>query len=173
VQMYWYSKCVTQRLAGDEVVPGVYFPAFIHNFDYHLTSIVAYKDAMVECWGLVTFEQFKQKVRDGWVVTSVPEGATISIHHVGRFKVGDVWIEGPEEELVKDVGNAIEELNGRPTAQARLVKAIRGLREQDTPELRSEFRRAYADLPAYCRKYVFGSRMEKYTDLQRLLDSEE
>jgi hypothetical protein len=171
--MYWYYSRVTQRIAEDVVVPGVYFPAFIHNADHHLTNIVAYRDGMVDCWGLVTFEVFKEKVRSGWVVTSVPEGATISIHHVGRFKVSSVLIEGPEEEFIKDVANAIEELNGRPTAQARLGQAIKGLREQVTPELRFQFREAYRDLPAYCRKYIFGSRMEKYTDLQRLLHGDE
>lgn len=170
--MYWYHNRVTQRLADGEVVPGVCFPAFIHNGDYYLASIVAYKDGMVECWGLFTFEEFKQKVSEGWVVTSVPEGATVSIHHVARFTVGHVSVEGPEAEFVKDVANAIDELNGRPTAQARLVKVIHALREQDTPDLRSQFRRAYADLPAYYRKYVFGSRMEKYKNLQRLLESD-
>jgi hypothetical protein len=173
VQMYWYANCVTQRLVEGEVVPGVYFPAFIHNGNYYLASIVAYKDGMVECWGLVTFEEFEQKVRGGWVVTSVPDGATVSIHHVARFTVSGVFVEGPEEELIKDVANAIEELNGRPTAQARLVKAIHGLREGVTPDLRRQFRRAYSDLPAYCRKYVFGSRMEKYKDLRQLLEGEE
>jgi hypothetical protein len=170
MQMYWYANCVTRRLAEGREVAGVYFPAFIHNGDYHLSRIVAYQDGMVECWGLVTFAEFVQKVRDGWVVTSVPDGATVAIHHLARFTVSGVQIEGPEAEFVKDVANAIEELNGRPTAQARLVEAIRGLREEDTPEWRDKFRRAFADLPTYWRKYVFGSRMEKYTDLQRLLE---
>lgn len=170
MEMYWYANCVTRRLVEGREVPGVYFPAFIHNFDYHLTSIVAYQDGMVECWGLVPFAEFVQKVRDGWVVTSVPEGATVCIHHVARFAVSGVRAEGPEAEFVKDVANAIEELNGRPTAQARLVEAIHGLRKGETPELVEQFRRAYSDLPAYCRKYTFGSRMEKYKDLQRLLE---
>ena len=173
VQMYWYSRRVTQRIAEGKVIPGVYFPAFIHNGRYFLASIVAYKDQIIDCWGLVTFEDFKEKVRDGWVVTSIPDGAPVDIHNVARFTVSGVSVLGPEEEFVKDVANAIEELNGRPTAQARLIKAIRGLRQQDTPELRSEFRRAYADLPAYLRTYIFGSRRERYTDLQRLLDGEE
>jgi uncharacterized protein (TIGR02996 family) len=173
VQLYWYSNRVTQRIAEGKVVPGVYFPAFIHNGDYYLASIVAYKDRMVDCWGLTTFEDFKEKVRDGWVVTSIPDGARVDIHHVARFTVSGISVSGPEEEFVKDVANAIEELNGRPTAQARLVKAIGGLHQQESPDLQREFRRAYADLPAYCRTYIFGSRMERYTDLQRLLDGEE
>ena len=50
MEMYWYANCVTRLVEGREV-PGVYFPAFIHNGDYYLTSIVAYQDGMVECWG--------------------------------------------------------------------------------------------------------------------------
>jgi uncharacterized protein (TIGR02996 family) len=173
VPMSWYSKQLTQRIVEGKVVPGVYFPAFIHNGNYYLASIVAYKDRIIDCWGLVTFEEFREKVRDGWVVTSIPDGATVEIHNVARFTVSGISVFGPEEEFVKEVANAIEELNGRPTAQDRLIKAIGELREQDTPELRTEFRRAYADLPAYYRRVIFGSRMEKHKDIQRLLDAEE
>src|SRR5262245_54041143 len=98
--MSWY-KNLTHRVVDGEVVPGVYFLAFIHNRDYYLTSIVAYKDGMVDCWGLVPFEEFRRKVQQGWVVTSVPDGATVSIHHVARFTARDVSVEGPEAEFVK------------------------------------------------------------------------
>ena len=172
MEMYWYARHVTRRLVEGREVPGVYFPAFIHNGDYYLTNIVAYQDGMVECWGLVTFAEFAQKVVEGWVVTSVPEGATGDIHHVARFTISGVHVEGPETEFVKDVANAIDELNGRPTAQARLVEAIRGLRIGETLELVEEFRKAYSDLPAYRRKYIFGSRMEKYKEIQRFLEGE-
>ena len=158
--MYWY-KNLTHRTVAGETIPGVYFLAFIHNFTYHLTSIVAYKDAMVDCWGLVTFEEFKRKVQEGWVVTSIPEGATVGIHHGARFTVGTVSVR------VQD------ELNGRPTAQARLIDAMKELRKRDTPQLREQLRRAYADLPAYYRKYVFGSRMEKHLGIQQMLSEDE
>jgi hypothetical protein len=171
--MYFY-KNLTHRIVDGTAVPGVYFLAFIHNGDYYyLTSIIAYKDGMVDCWGLVPFEEFRTKVRQGWVVTSVPDGARVDVHHVARFTARDVSVEGPESEFVKDVANAIEELNGRPTAQARLIEAMTGLRGQDTPELRQQLRRSYADLPAYYRKYIFGSRMERHKDIQRHLESEE
>jgi hypothetical protein len=170
--MYWY-KNLTHRIVDGAVVPGVYFLAFIHNWDYYLTNIVAYKDGMVDCWGLVSFEEFQTRVQQGWVVTSVPDGARVCLHHVARFTAHDVSVEGPESEFVKDVANAIEELNGRPTAQARLIEALRELRGQDTPALRRQLREAYATLPAYYRKYVFGSRMERHRDIQRLLEAEE
>lgn len=166
--MYWY-KNLTHRSVDGREVPGVYFLAFIHNGPYYLTSIKAYQDGMVDCWGLVSFEEFRWQVEQGKVVTSVPDGATVSIHHVARLTAHDVFVEGPEAEFVKDVANAIEELNGRPTAQERLIQAIKGLREQDSPEMRRLLEQAYEDLPAYCRKYIFGSRMEKKKDIQRLL----
>src|SRR5262249_19063984 len=76
--MTWYSSNrVTHRIAEGKVVPGLCFPAFIHNGNYYLASIVAYKDRVIDCWGLVTFEDFKEKVRDGWVVTSIPDGALV------------------------------------------------------------------------------------------------
>jgi hypothetical protein len=170
--MYWY-KNVTHREVDGTVVTGVYFTAFIHNGDHYLTNIVAYKDWKVDCWGLVPFAEFVEKVEDGWVVTSVPDGATVHIHHVARFTAKDVYVEGPESEFVKDVASAIEELNGRPTAQERLIEAIAGLSKENTPELREQLRQAYRNLPAYCRKYIFGSRMEQKKDIQRLLEMDE
>jgi hypothetical protein len=122
---------------------------------------------------LVSFEEFQMKVQQGWVATSVPDGARVCLHHVARFTARDVSVEGPESEFVKDVANAIEELNGRPTAQERLIEAIKELRGQDTPALRQQLRKAYAALPAYCRKYIVGSRMEQRRDIQRLLEAEE
>ncbi len=171
--MHWYTRRPTHRITDGNAVPGVYFPAFIRNGDYYLTDIVAYQDGMVDCWGLVTFEGFREKVREGWVVTSIPEGARVSIVNVCSFTAINVSVAGPEEELIKDVAAAIGEMNGRPTPQQRLIEAIKGLREQETPELQDRFRQAFADLPSYRRKYTFGSRMEKYTDLQRLLDDGE
>ena len=167
--MYWY-KNVTHRVVDGVEIPGVFFLAFIHNGDYYLTTITAYRDTMVDCWGLVTLDEFHQKVRNGWVVTSVPEGAKISIFHLARFTATDITIEGPEEEFVKDVVNAIDELNGRPTAQERLIDAIKRYPEEDSFELRQEMRKAYSDLPAYCRKYTFGSRMEKRKNIQQVIN---
>jgi hypothetical protein len=167
--MHWYRNLTSREIDGT-VVPGVYFPAFIHNGAYDLTNIVAYRDGMVDCWGLVSFEEFKKKVEQGWVVTSIPDGGTVCIHHVARFTVTQVFVEGSEVELIKDVANAIEELNGRPTAQRKLVDAMAGLREHDTPELRQLLRQAYAELPAFCRKYFFGSRMEQRKEIQKMLE---
>ena len=85
---------------------------------------------------------------------------------MNRF--GQSWrsLSPPAANGRLDLGT-IQELNGRPTAQERLIEAIGRLREQDAPEHRQQLRQAYADLPAYCRKYIFGSRMEQRKDIQQ------
>jgi hypothetical protein len=58
----------TNRMHEGKRIDGVFFLAFIHNGDYHLSPISIYQDGMIDCWGLVDFERFKERVRSGWVV---------------------------------------------------------------------------------------------------------
>ncbi len=56
----------TYRVEQDGTrIDGVFVLAFIHNGRYHLTPIRNYQDGMIDCWGLVDFEGFKEKVRSG------------------------------------------------------------------------------------------------------------
>src|SRR4051794_20453716 len=107
----------TYRLTDDdERVDGVFAMAFIHNFQYHLTHISVFRDGMIDCWGLVTFEEFKQKVRSGWVVTQPPPNAKVSVSFLADFTAKDAsyWID--PEEFIREVADEIEQLNGRPTS---------------------------------------------------------
>ena len=100
-----------------ERIDGVFAMAFIHNCEYHLAPISVYADGMIDCWNLVDFEEFKDKVRRGWVVTQPPEGAQVSVSFLAQFKAADArfWIE--PDEFVKEIADEIEGLNGRPTTR--------------------------------------------------------
>ena len=37
---------------------------------YFLTDLKVYADGMIDCWGLVDFTTFRQKVASGWVATT-------------------------------------------------------------------------------------------------------
>ena len=65
-----------------KIIRGVGLPAFIHNLTYFQTIIEVYEDGTIDCWGLVTLEEFKKKVSQGWVVTQVPKGARINCDHL-------------------------------------------------------------------------------------------
>lgn len=114
----------TYRIKEDGArVDGVFAMAFIHNGDYHLAHISIYADGMVDCWGLVDFDEFKRKVRQGWVVMQPPEGAQVSVSFLARFRAieASYWIEA--DEFIKEVADEIEGLNGRVTTSDSCVKA--------------------------------------------------
>src|ERR1044072_7957301 len=109
----------TYRIQDGERINGVFFLAFIHNGNYHLSPVSVYQDEMIDCWGLVDLDGFKKKVRSGWVVTQPPEGADISVAFLASFRAvkASYWID--PEELIKEVVDIIEELNQRPSSTNR------------------------------------------------------
>ena len=166
--MPWY-RYKTSRRTEDGDVPGVFLPAIINNAQYYLTLLAVYRDGLIDCWGLTTFDEFVQKTKTGWVTNTVPPGQTLGIHHLLDVTVTASEPAGTMDDLIKDVRSAVEQLNGRPTAQERVIEAIKAFKKCDTPEARSAFISAYADLPSFHRKYIFGSRMEKHQDVQQVL----
>ena len=62
---------------------GFAIPIFIHNLQYHLTTVDAYSDGAINVWGFVDRSLFEGKLRSGWVWPQPPDGATISIHNLG------------------------------------------------------------------------------------------
>src|SRR5579872_4240187 len=104
----------TYRIDGDRRIDGVFTMAFIHNGPYFLTHLSIYQDGMIDCWELVDFEEFKRKVRSGWVVTRPPEGAEVHVSLLAAFKACDAYYWVEPRELVKEVADEIEALNGRP-----------------------------------------------------------
>lgn len=98
---------------------------------------------MIDCCGLVSLDDFCQKVRDGWVVTSVPKAANIFI-----FPTSEIHCE-----------------------RLRKIDAIKKYPEEDLFEFRQAIRQAYGDLLAYRRKYTFGSRMAKRKNIQQVINT--
>ena len=142
------------RKDGDKEVVGTYLNAFIHNGDYFLSEIKIYADGKVDCWELVDFETFKQKVRSGWVVTQLPEKAKVSISGVASFTACDVQSFVEPEEFIKEVAEEIEELNGRPTAGDKCRTAYQIFQKEQTEEAREKLKQAYEAIPEHLRRYV-------------------
>ena len=145
----------TYRVEPDGTrVDGVFVLAFIHNGRYHLTPIPVYQDGMIDCWGLVDFQGFQEKVRSGWVVTQPPATAEVTITFLGQFRAvrGQYWVE--PEEFIKEVADEIEELNGRPTTSDRCRAAWEAYQQHPCPESRTALREAYEAIPKHNRRYV-------------------
>jgi predicted NAD-dependent protein-ADP-ribosyltransferase YbiA (DUF1768 family) len=146
----------TYRIVDGERIEGTLRPVFIDNGGYHLTELMIYADGLIDCWELVDLEGFRKKVRSGWVATSIPEGAKGSAFPLAswRFAEPKAWVDA--DDLVGEVADEIERLNGRPTTKTRCLEALERYREQPTESRRRELSAAYLAIPSHERDYILG-----------------
>ncbi len=143
------------RTENEVEIPGSFVHAFIHNGEtYFLTEIKIYKDGMIDCWGLVNFEEFKQKIAQGWVVTSLPNNAEVSVSFLANFKATEVraWVK--EDEFIREVADEIERLNGRSTSTDKCLKAFQRFQDEQSEEARQHLKDAYEAVPEHLRMFL-------------------
>ncbi|GAA1889210.1 NADAR family protein [Lapillicoccus jejuensis] len=160
----------TSRDVDGESVIGSWRHAFINNGgSYYLTDLIVYADGLVDCWGLVTVEQFRDKLRSGWVATSLKEGAEASAHELASwtFKNVQSWVGA--DELYREVVDQIETLNGRLDSAGRCLEALDLFLAEQTDANRQRLAGAYDDIPEHRRRYILGDMDAKDWPLQVLI----
>lgn len=136
-------------------IPGTWLQAFIHNMNYYVVELKIYQDSMIDCWGLVTFDQFKAKVRQGWVVTQPPEGARIGMMTSGTFFTAtNVSASVEPDEFIKQVEDEIRLLNGKPDTLTLAHKALEAYHADRTESAKAALRAAYEAVPKHRRIYL-------------------
>ncbi|MFI9004703.1 NADAR family protein [Streptomyces sp. NPDC053541] len=161
---------ITHRTADGVRIPGTWRHAFICNGGtYFLTDLFIYADGLVDCWELVTLDEFEKKLRSGWVATSLPDGGSASAHHLGwwTFREPDSWLT--PELLLAEVRDTIDELNGRPDSTGRCLAAVDVFLAERTEENRSAARAAYLAIPETVRHYALGDMDRKDHPLRVLV----
>ncbi len=144
------------RDEGDERIPGVVLYAYIRslvppgqkaewNVDYNLSEIEVYRDGMVDCSGLVDFDGFVQKVRQGRIVTNLKAGTPIKLPFIapGERAVLQADTQEEEEDFVKEVQDRISELNGRPNSVATFRAAANVWRQAGDDQALVTLRQAW------------------------------
>jgi hypothetical protein len=143
------------REQEDKQIPGISLQAFIHNGPaYYLTDIMVYRDGMVDCWGLIDLDEFKDKVASSWVVTTLPEGAEVSISLLCGFHATNVNSFIKESEFVKEVEDEIERLNGRQTAFDRCYTAYENYNANPSESTRAALKVEYEAVPEHIRPFL-------------------
>jgi hypothetical protein len=84
---------------------------FIRNVQYHYSPLTVYADGLIDCWGCVDLNLFRQKVKQGWVATQAPKGAAISIFNLGMAEVASAEWQYTPAEFAKEIERAVETLN--------------------------------------------------------------
>jgi len=159
----------TYRIVDGARIEGTWRPAFIRNGDYYLTDLLIYADGKVDCWGLVGFEEFCAKVRDGWVATTIAPGARASAHMLASWHMADPvsWVTA--EQLIAEVRDEIERLRGEPTSEDRCLAALRRYLAKPGPARLGELRSAYLAVPERVRIFLLGDQDAKDAPLRQLL----
>ncbi|WP_030851670.1 NADAR family protein [Streptomyces sp. NRRL F-4474] len=161
---------ITHRTADGVRVPGTWRHAFICNGgSYFLTDLFIYADGLVDCWELVTLGEFEQKLRSGWVATSLPDGGRASAHHLASWTFGEprTWLT--PELLLAEVRDTVDELNGRPDSTARCLAAVDVFMADRTEANRAAARAAYLAVPETVRLYALGDMDRKDRPLKVLV----
>ena len=125
---------------------------------------------MINCWDWVDFEGFKQKINQGWVVTTLPNNASVSVSRLVRFTATEMQTFVKEEEFIKEVADAIEELNGRPTTMDKCQKAFQRFQEKHSEEARRQVQETYEAVPEHLRWFVLDEMDPDIIDLQSALN---
>jgi hypothetical protein len=170
--MAWRNK--TSRTENDQEIPGTFTHAFIHNGGtYFLTEIKIYQDGMIDCWGLVNFEEFRQKVAKGWVVTSLPNNAQVSVSLMTNFKATDVQAWVKEDEFIKEVADEIERLNGRVTSAEKCEKAYQVFQADQSETARQALKEAYEAVPEHKRSAILHDMDTKDIPIRMIIYGED
>ncbi|MEU5048199.1 DUF1768 domain-containing protein [Streptomyces sp. NPDC021096] len=146
------SEQPTFRIVDGERIPGLSRPAFVRNGDHHyLVQLGIYADGLIDCWGLLTLEEFAAELRRGRIVTRFEEGARAAVHETVEWEFSKVNGRLTPESLYAEVRDDIDDLNGRPDSTARAWRALHEFRADPTEERRAVLRAAYEEIPEHER----------------------
>jgi predicted NAD-dependent protein-ADP-ribosyltransferase YbiA (DUF1768 family) len=159
----------TYRTADGVRIPGTWRHVFIRNGKYFLADLFIYADGLIDCWGLVTIEEFEEKLRTGWVATSLPEGAEASAHGLAHWKLSEPQSWQTPELLVAEVRDTIDQLNRRPDSTGRCLEAVDTFLADRTEENRAAARAAFLAIPESQRRYALGDMDRKDAPLRVLV----
>ena len=165
---YWNK---ISRIKNGVEIPGTSTQAFIHNGLYILAEIKVYQDGMIDCWDMVDFEGFKQKIMQGWVVTTLPNNAQVSISRLARFTATEIQSGVKEDEFIKEVADAIEELNGRPTSMDKCRKAFQRFQDKHSEDARQQIQETYEAVPEHLRWFMLDDMDPDIIDVQSALNA--
>ncbi|KJY19181.1 MULTISPECIES: NADAR family protein [Streptomyces] len=161
---------ITHRTADGVRIPGTWRHAFICNGgSYFLTDLFIYADGLVDCWELVTLDEFEQKLRCGWVATSLPDGGRASAHDLASWTFGEPFTWLTPELLLAEVRDTVDELNGRPDSTARCLAAVDVFLAARTEDNRAAALAAYLAVPETVRHYALGDMDRKDRPLKVLV----
>ncbi|BBH69518.1 hypothetical protein ACTI_62030 [Actinoplanes sp. OR16] len=147
----------TYRIVDGEQIEGTWRPVFIRNGrNQFLTDLLIYADGLIYCWDWVDLDGLRAKLASGKVTTTPEPGIPVSAHHLASWTVTDPAGYVTAEDLVGEVADEIDTLNGRPDATRRCLRALAVFLADRTEGNRELLAAAYRAIPSHLRVYALG-----------------
>ncbi|WP_067812516.1 NADAR family protein [Actinomadura kijaniata] len=159
----------TYRVVDGERIEGVLRPVFVRNGDYYLTNMAIFADGAIDCWGWTDLDGLRGKLESGWIATELEPDGRASVHHLASWRFAEPATAVSAEDLLGEVADVIEELNGRPTSAERCLEAVSRYLETRREEDRLALRAAYEAIPSHQRVYVLGDMDHRDVPLRLLV----
>ena len=161
---------VTYRDADDRRIEGTWRHVFIKNGGtFYLTNLKIYADGMIDCWGLVDLQGFREKLRTGWVATAIPNGGRAAGHDLAFWTFSNVKYCVDPDDLYTEVADEIARLAGRPTTSQLCVDAAERYCSTHGERDRTALMDAYLAVPEHHRRAVLGDMDAKDWPIRALL----
>lgn len=157
------------RKVNDEIIVGRSLPvlALDRKGRYILTNLEIYQDRKISCWGIhdrllwdrigittfpeMSFDQFIEIEALGKFVTTVPEGASITVPELATLTISKIESFLEQDDLIGVVQDILHELNGEPTSSDRCREAFLCFLDEPTQSNHERLKEAYQALPSHWR----------------------
>ena len=156
---------------GSEVL-GHSLPVFaLHGDAWMLTQWFVYVDGLSQ-FGydgqLLPLDDAANKVLNGEVATSVPEGSWVTMEHLGRFQSKEGWWKIAPDERIREAYDELSTLQGQAGSIRHCIAAHQSYEKEPSEENRERLRAAYEAVPKH-RRLFCGSQDSKDGPIRRIL----
>jgi hypothetical protein len=141
-------------------IPGIGFPAIVNNFHFYLTTIVVYADGLIDCWGLMDFDEFKRKLKSGWITINLPPNSELHIYNLGVVNSTEFRQQKSNNDFVKEIEDCILELNGKESRRQKCIRLFKTYLLTNSKKFLKELKTVFNDLP-FDKRVIFDYAEEK------------
>ena len=148
------------RYKKGKKIKGIGFPAIVANLNFYFTTIVVYADGLIDCWGLMDFDEFKRKLKSGWIRINLPPKSILHIYNLGIVSTTEFHPQKTNDDFIKEIEDCILELNGKESRRQKCIRLFKNYLLTNSKINLKELKKVFNDLPLD-KRVIFDYAEEK------------
>ena len=136
---------------NNDKIYGEKLPVILYvNNQYTLANIAVFKNGLIQTfWGLLNFEQTKDKINEGKLRQSVPNNVKVEVEELCTILNGQFIPDKSNEDFIKEIEDLINEFNNRDTRRSICEAAYKIFLIAPTNSNLDNLTEKYNDLPTH------------------------